>query len=103
MKIDLSKLSFEELTRLQTDIEIHKASRKDMRIYKVTFYVAFNANKHDYGDLSTPRAFADYFAVRPTDLLFEYFDLEEPENVSECDVVELKPEEFPEMFKKTLS
>jgi hypothetical protein len=101
MKIDLSKLSFEELTQLQTDIEIHKESRKDMRVYKVTFYIGFNANQHDYDDLSTPKAFGDYFADSPTDLLFEYFYLEEPENVSECNVVELKPEEFPEMFKNT--
>jgi hypothetical protein len=99
MKIDLDKLSFAELQQLQTDIEIHMASRKDMRCYKVTFYVGFNIAIDDCNELSTPNAFRDYFTEHIADFLYDEFGLGEPEGVSSCNVVELKPEEFPDMFK----
>jgi hypothetical protein len=99
MKIDLDKLSIAELQQLQTDIETHMTSRKDMRCYKVTFYVGFTAKEHTNDELCGPNTFSDYFANVPSNLIVDDFDLEEPQCVSRCDVVELKPEEFPEMFK----
>jgi hypothetical protein len=99
MKIDLDKLSFAELQQLQTDIETHMASRKDMRYYKVTFYVGFNIAIDDCNELSTPNAFCDYFTEHIANFLYDEFALGEHEDVSSCNVVELKPEEFPDLFK----
>lgn len=99
MNIDLNKLSYEEIKQLEKELERHKASRKDLRCYKVTFTVGFIANKHEDDELNDPEDFGDYFVNAPSNLICKYFRLESPEDVSDFDVVELKPEEFPEMFK----
>jgi len=99
MNIDLNKLSYVEIKQLEKELEQHKASRTDMRCYKVTFMVGFLANKHEDDELNDPEDFGDYFVNDPTNLICKAFGLEYPEDVSGCDVVELKPEEFPEMFK----
>ena len=99
MNIDLNELSYVEIKQLEKDLERHKASRKDVRCYTVTFTVGFLANKHENDELNDPEDFGDYFANDPSKLICKNFDLTSIENVSGCDVVELKPEEFPEMFK----
>jgi hypothetical protein len=99
MKIDLDKLTFAELQQLQTDIETHITTRKDMRCYKVTFYVGFITKEHTNDELCGPNTFSDYFGVHLYDHIADGFGLGEHEGVSSCNVVELKPEEFPDMFK----
>jgi hypothetical protein len=99
MNIDLSKLSYVEIKQLEKELEQHKASRKDLRFYKVTFMIGFLANKHETDELNDPEDFGDYFVNDPSNLICKYFGLKSPEEVLGCDVVELKPEEFPEMFK----
>jgi dTDP-D-glucose 4,6-dehydratase len=99
MNIDLTKLSYVEIKQLEKDIEQQKASRKYMRCYKVTFMIGFLANKHEDDGLNDPEDFGDYFVNGPSNLICKYFGLKSPEEVSGCEVMELKPEEFPEMFK----
>lgn len=99
MNIDLNKLSYIEIKQLENDIKKHKAQCKEMRCYKVTFTVGFIANRHEDDELNHPENFGDYFVNSPTNLICKYFDLKSPEDITGCDVVELKPEEFPEMFR----
>lgn len=93
------KLSFSEIKELQEKLEKYIQTRKDLRCYKVTFFIGFQANKHEHDSLCDPDVFGDYFANAPSNLMCKELGLSSPEDVSSCDVVELKPEEFPEMFR----
>jgi hypothetical protein len=96
---DLKSLSYRELQQLEQQIKKLKEERKDLRVYKVTFYVGFLANQHETQSLNHPDDFGDYFANRPSNLIVDDFFLCGPEEVSGCDVVELEPEDFPKMFR----
>jgi hypothetical protein len=96
---DLKTLSYRELQQLEQQIKKLKEERKDLRVYKVTFYVGFLANKHENQSLNHPDDFGDYFVNGPSNHIVDDFWLTGPEEVSGCDVVELEPEDFPEMFR----
>ena len=100
-KLNLNELSYEELLNIQKDIEKEMSNRKDMRVYKISFYVGFISNKHLHDNLLTVDDFGDYFVNEPSRMIVEEFELIHPEDVSGCDVIELKPDQFPDMFKTT--
>lgn len=101
---NIKNLTFKELTELSEAIEKEKASRKDMRVYRVTFHVGFKANRpilphRHYDELLNLEDFADYLVNTPTNLMIKELSLKAPEDISGFDVVELDPKEFPEQFK----
>lgn len=101
---NLSSLSFKELSELEKAIEKEKEIRKDMRVYKVTFYVGFKANRpipeHPYyDDLMDTESFGNYLVNTPTNLMIKELNLKEPEDISGFYVEELEPKNFPSMFK----
>jgi hypothetical protein len=100
-KLNLNELSYEELLNIQEDIEKEMSNRKDMRVYKISFYVGFISNKHRHDELLTADDFGYYFVNEPSRMIINDLNLIHPEDVSGFDVIELKPDQFPDMFKTT--
>ena len=105
-KLNLTELSYEELLNIQEDIEKEMSNRSEfMRVYKISFYVGFSPHKHQHDDLLTEDDFGDYihdmFADEVAMRIMDDFGLIDPEDVSGYDVIELKPDQFPDMFKTT--
>ena len=102
--IDLSQLTEEQLNELELQIqkhkeqEKHKDNLKNLKGYKVTFYVRFDPEKHkdddmltDDGDLDTG-IFADYLCDNVASKLVHEFDFGDYEDVS-YPIVEVATEE----------
>jgi hypothetical protein len=102
--IDLSQLTEEQLNELELQIqkhkeqEKHKDNLKNLKGYKVTFYVRFDPEKHKDDDLLTddgeldPGIFADYLCDNVATKLSIDFDFGAYEDVS-YPIVEIATEE----------
>ena len=92
--IDLSQLTEEQLNELELQIqkhkeqEKHKDNLKNLKGYKVTFYVRFDPEKHKDHDMLTnkgkldPNIFADYLCDNVASKLSIDFDFGAYEDVS---------------------
>ncbi len=92
--IDLSQLTEEQLNELELQIqkhkeqEKHKDNLKNLKGYKVTFYVRFDPEKHKDHDLLTndgeldPGIFADYLCDNVASKLSIDFDFGAYEDMS---------------------
>ena len=92
--IDLSQLTKEQLNELELQIQKHKEQEKrkdnlkNLKGYKVTFYVRFNPENHRDDDMLTdngeldPNIFADYLCDNVTSKLCYRFDVGYYEDVS---------------------
>jgi hypothetical protein len=92
--IDLSQLTEEQINELQLQIQKHKEEQKhkdnlkNLKGYKVTFYVRFDPEKHkddvlltDEGELD-PNIFADYLCDNVASKLSIDFDFGAYEDMS---------------------
>jgi hypothetical protein len=92
--IDLSQLTEEQLNELELQIQKHKEEQKhkdnlkNLKGYKVTFYVRFDPEKHKNDDMLTdegeldPNIFADYLCDNVSSKLIMGFELYDYEDVS---------------------
>ena len=102
--IDLSQLTKEQLNELELQIqkhkeqEKHKDNLKNLKGYKVTFYVRFDPEKHKDDDMLTdegeldPNIFADYLCDNLASKLSIDFDFGAYEDMS-YPIVEIATEE----------
>ena len=107
--IDLSQLTEEQLNELELQIqnhkeqEKHKDNLKNLKGYKVTFYVRFDPEKHkndmltDDGELDTG-FFTDYLCDNVVTDLIEDFQLYDYEGVSYPNVEVATKQEIEEKF-----
>jgi hypothetical protein len=92
--IDLSQLNVDQLNELQLQIQKHKEKQehknilKNLKGYKVTFYIRFDPEKHKDDDMLTddgeldPGIFADYLCDNLVTDLIRNFELYGYEDVS---------------------
>ena len=92
--IDLSQLTEDQINELQLQIQKHKEEQKhkdnlkNLKGYKVTFYVRFDPEKHKDDDMLTdegeldPHNFADYLCDNLVTDLIRDFELYGYEDVS---------------------
>ena len=102
--IDLSQLTEDQINELQLQIQKHKEEQKhkdnlkNLKGYKVTFYIRFDPEKHKDNDMLTddgeldPGIFADYLCDNVVTDLIRNFDLYDYEDVS-YPIVEIATEE----------
>jgi hypothetical protein len=98
--MDLSKLSFKELTELEQEIKRQKELRSDLKVYEVRFCIGVLAKRAE-GDwkLESIEGLGDYFVNTPMRLMEKELGiLEKVEGFTGCYVRELQPEEYPERF-----
>ena len=108
--IDLSQLTEEQLNELELQIqkhkeqEKHKDNLKNLKGYKVTFYVRFDPEKHKNDDMLTddgeldPNIFADYLCDNVASKLIMDFDFGDYEDVSYPSVEVATKQEIEEKF-----
>ena len=108
--IDLSQLTEEQLNELELQIqkhkeqEKHKDNLKNLKGYKVTFYMRFDPEKHKDNDMLTdngeldPNIFADYLCDNRVTYLIRDFDLNGYEDVSYPTVEVATKQEIEEEF-----
>ena len=108
--IDLSQLTEEQLNELELQIqnhkeqEKHKDNLKNLKGYKVTFYVRFDPKKHKDDDMLTdegeldPNIFADYLCDNVVGNLIRKFGLYDYEDVSYPNVEVATKQEIEEKF-----
>lgn len=105
--IDISKLTAEEIQKLDEQIQEYKSQRK-LRGYKVTFYVRFDPDKHvgDYLTFDgTPDSgcFEDYILDNVLPMIDNDFNFDGIEEDSGCVCVdELSYEEIQKAFGKPI-
>jgi hypothetical protein len=92
--IDLSQLTEDQINELELQIQKHKEEQKhkdnlkNLKGYKVTFYIRFDPEKHKDDDMLTdegeldPNIFADYLCDNVIGQLIMNFDLRGYEDVS---------------------
>ena len=92
--IDLSQLTEDQINELQLQIQKHKEEQKhkdnlkNLKGYKVTFYIRFDPEKHKDDDMLTdegeldPNIFADYLCDNVIEQLIMKFELYGYEDVS---------------------
>ena len=92
--IDLSQLTEDQINELQLQIQKHKEEQKhkdnlkNLKGYKVTFYMRFDPEKHKDDDMLTdegeldPNIFADYLCDNVVSKLIMDFDFNGYEDVS---------------------
>ena len=92
--IDLSQLTEDQINELELQIQKHKEEQKhkdnlkNLKGYKVTFYVRFDPEKHKDNELLTdnghldPNIFADYLCDNVIEQLIMKFELYGYEDVS---------------------
>jgi hypothetical protein len=102
--IDLSQLTEDQINELQLQIQKHKEEQKhkdnlkNLKGYKVTFYMRFDPEKHKDDDMLTdegeldPNIFADYLCDNVVSKLIMDFDLYDYEDMS-YPIVEIATEE----------
>jgi len=102
--IDLSQLTEDQINELELQIQKHKEQQehkdnlKNLKGYKVTFYMRFDPEKHKYNDMLTddgeldPGIFADYLCDNVASKLSIDFDFGAYEDVS-YPIVEIATEE----------
>ncbi len=108
--IDLSQLTEEQINELELQIqkhkeqEKHKDNLKNLKGYKVTFYVRFDPEKHKNDDMLTddgeldPNIFADYLCDNVVGNLVRKFGLYGYEDVSYPNVEVATKQEIEEEF-----
>lgn len=108
--IDLSQLTEEQLNELELQIQKHKEEQKhkdnlkNLKGYKVTFYVRFDPEKHKDDDMLTddgeldPNIFADYLCDNVASRLSIDFDFNGYEDVSYPNVEVATQQEIEEKF-----
>ncbi len=108
--IDLSQLTEEQLNELELQIqkhkeqEKHKDNLKNLKGYRVTFYVRFDPEKHKNDDMLTddgeldPNIFADYLCDNVVGNLVRKFGLYDYEDVSYPNVEVATKQEIEEEF-----
>lgn len=90
--IDIKNLNKKEILELERQIQEYKKSEKSLIGYKVTFCVKFNPNNHPieiHSSICDPDSFGEWLGELIPEQIIDAFDLKNPENVSEFDVVEM--------------
>ena len=108
--IDLSQLTEDQINELQLQIQKHKEEQKhkdnlkNLKGYKVTFYVRFDPEKHKEDDMLTdegeldPNIFADYLCDNVIEQLIMGFELYGYEDVSYPNVEVATQQEIEDKF-----
>ena len=108
--IDLSQLTEDQINELELQIQKHKEEQKhkdnlkNLKGYKVTFYVRFDPEKHKDNELLTdnghldPNIFADYLCDNVVEKLIMGFELYGYEDVSYPNVEVATQQEIEEKF-----
>ena len=108
--IDLSQLTEDQINELELQIQKHKEEQKhkdnlkNLKGYKVTFYVRFDPEKHKEDDMLTdegeldPNIFADYLCDNVIEQLIMKFELYGYEDVSYPNVEVATQQEIEEKF-----
>jgi hypothetical protein len=108
--IDLSQLTEEQINELELQLQKHKEQQKykdnlkNLKGYKVTFYVRFDPEKHKDDDMLTddgeldPGIFADYLCDNVASKLITDFDLGDYEDVSYPNVEVATQQEIEDML-----
>lgn len=108
--IDLSQLTEDQINELELQIQKHKEEQKhkdnlkNLKGYKVTFYVRFDPEKHKDDDMLTddgeldPNIFADYLCDNVVGKLVLNFDLRGYEDVNYPTVEVATRQEIEEKF-----
>ena len=108
--IDLSQLTEDQINELELQIQKHKEEQKhkdnlkNLKGYKVTFYVRFDPEKHKDDDMLTdkgeldPNIFADYLCDNLVTDLIRGFELYGYEDVSYPNVEVATKQEIEDKF-----
>ena len=105
--IDITKLSPEEIEKLDEQIQTYK-SQRNLRGYKVTFYVRYNPEKHVDDSLTfdgTPDSgiFEDYICDYVLSEIDKDFKFDGYEEDAGCvSIEELSHEEIQKVFGKSI-
>lgn len=101
--INVDSLSYKELILLENKIKQRKSNLKELRVYQVTFSVAFVATEHDEDDLDDPESFGEWVAnCSVYDEIADTFNIDNMTHITGCDVVELDKCQYPKMFKELI-
>lgn len=86
MNIDLSKLTSEEITDIETQLNEIKKKSKKMSVYKVSFCVKFLPDKHKDDFLIDESSFVDYLETNIAQYILDDSNLTRPEDVTDIEV-----------------
>lgn len=97
--IDISTLSYQEVQKLEKQIQEYHKSKKGLRGYRVTFNVLYNPKNHQEDMLDTKEEFGDYIVDNVRDSIIQDFMLKAPEDLFLDSVEELNDEEIANLLE----